>query len=114
VVSVGFDKRDSDFVGTWRPCNQKGGNSAVYDQNFACLEGPVSEDYAIEMITIGKPKYPIRCIIHSLVDDTLQALVFTEVLTDGGNMKKCGCFIFIPSRLTPPGMIRSIGQSIYR
>ena len=44
VISGGFDKSDSDFVGTWRPCNRRNGNSAVYVQTFACLEGPVSED----------------------------------------------------------------------
>jgi hypothetical protein len=108
VISVGFDKSDSDFVGTWRPCNRKGGNSALYVQTFACLEGPVSKDYANEMLTIGKPEYPIRYTIQSLIDDSLQALVFTEVLADGGNVKNCGCFIFTPSPPTPPGMIRSI------
>jgi len=41
VTSVGFDKRDLDFVGTWWPCNRINGNSAMYVQMFACLEGPV-------------------------------------------------------------------------
>ena len=103
LVSVGFDKSDSDFVGTWRPCNRKGGNSALYVQTFACLEGPVSEDYANEMLTIGKPEYPIKYTIQSLVDDSLQALVLTEVMKDGGNIKNCGCLIFVPSPPTPPG-----------
>ena len=71
VISVGFDKSDSDFVGTWRPCNRRNGNSAVFVQTFACLEGPVSEDYANEMITIGRPEFPIRYTIQSLVDDSL-------------------------------------------
>ena len=63
VISVGFDKSDSDFVGTWRPCNRRNGNSAVFVQTFACLEGPVSEDYANEMVTIGRPEFPIRYTI---------------------------------------------------
>ena len=71
VVSVGFDKSDSDVVGTWRPCYRKGGSSALYVQTVACFEGPVSEYYANEIITIGKPEYRIRYTIQSLVDDSL-------------------------------------------
>ena len=29
VVAVGFDKSDSDFVGTWRACNRLKGNSSL-------------------------------------------------------------------------------------
>jgi len=71
VISVGFDKSDSDFVGTWRPYNRRNGNSAVLVQTFACLESPLSEDYANGMVTIGKPDYPIRYTLQSLVDDSL-------------------------------------------
>ena len=45
VVAVGFDKSDSDFVGTWRVCNRHEGNSSLCIQSFACLEGPVAENY---------------------------------------------------------------------
>ena len=60
VVSVGFDKSNWDFVGTWWPCNRRNRNSTLFVQTFACLEGPVSEDYANEVQTIGKPNYPIK------------------------------------------------------
>jgi len=78
VISVGFDKSDSDFVGTCRPCNRRNGNSAVYVQTFACLEGPVLEDYANELVTIGSPQYPIKYTIQQLVDDSMHTLVLSE------------------------------------
>ena len=40
VVSVGFDKSNSYFVGTWLLCNRRNGLSALFVQTFACLEGP--------------------------------------------------------------------------
>ena len=49
VVSIGFDKSDSDFIGTWRVCNRRKGNSSVFVQSFACLEGPVAENYENEI-----------------------------------------------------------------
>ena len=84
VISVGFDKSDSDFVGTWRPCNRRNGNSAVFVQTFACLEGPVSEDYANEMVTTGKPEYPIRYTIQQLVDDSLHVLMLSKRVGEEG------------------------------
>ena len=54
VISIGFNKSDSNFLGTWRPCNRKKGNLSLFVQTFACLEGPVCEDYINELITIGK------------------------------------------------------------
>ena len=109
-IYVGFDNSDSDIVGTWRPCNRRNGNSAVFVQTFACLEGAVSEDYANEMVTIGKPEYPVRYTIQSLVDDSMQALVLSEMVVEegrhDGHAKSCGCFIFIPS---PPNLGRGLG-----
>ena len=116
LISVGFDKSDSDFVGTWRPCNRRNENSAVFVQTFACLEGPVSEDYANEMVTIGKPEYPIRYTIQSLVDDSMQALILSEMVGeeggDDGQVKSCGCFIFISSLPTTPASKRCIGVTL--
>ena len=75
LVAVGFDKSDSDFVGTWRPCNRRNGNSAIFVQTFACLEGPVCECYENEEITIANGDYPIQDTIQQLVDDRLYCLV---------------------------------------
>ena len=61
LVAVGFDKNDSDFVGTWRPCNRQKGNSAIFVQTFACLEGPVCECYENEEITINPRHNPTAC-----------------------------------------------------
>ena len=60
VVAVGFDKNDSDFVGTWRPCNCISGNSSVYVQHFTCLEDPVAECYNNKRKTIGNRAYPVQ------------------------------------------------------
>jgi len=54
LISVGFDKSDSDFVRTWCPCTRNIGSSVLFVQTFACLEGTVSEDYANDLITIGR------------------------------------------------------------
>jgi len=78
LISVGFDKSDSDFVGTYRPCNHKNGNSTLFVQTFACLEGPVSEDYANDLIIIGRKEYPVQPTIQSFVGDSLYALVISE------------------------------------
>ena len=81
-------------------------------QTFTCLEGPVSEDYTNEMVTIGKPQYPIRYTMQSLVDDSLHVLVLSEMVgeksRDDGRVKSCGCFIFIPSPPTTPALKRCI------
>ena len=53
VVMVGFDRSDSDFIGTWCACNCRRGNLAVYVQSFACLKGPVAKNYENESKTIG-------------------------------------------------------------
>ena len=52
VVSVGFDKSNTGFAGTWHPCNWKKGNLALLVQSFVCLKGPVSENYENELKTI--------------------------------------------------------------
>ena len=74
------------------------------------MEGPISEDYNKEMVTIGNPEYPIRYKIQSLVDDSLHALALSEMVgeTSGydGRVKSCGCFIFIPSPPTTPALKR--------
>jgi hypothetical protein len=108
VVSVGFDKSDSDFVGTWRPCNRRNGNSALFVQTFACLEGPVSEDYANEVATIGKPNYPIKDTIQRLVDDSLYTLVATERDSSTDLVTACSCFVFQPVPTPPPGTKRPL------
>ena len=81
-------------------------------QTFVCLESPLSEDYANGMVTIGKPEYPIRYTIQSLVDDSLHALVFGEMVgeksADDGRVKSCGCFVFIPSPPIIPALKRCI------
>jgi len=88
------------------------GNSAVYVQTFACLEGPVSRDYDNKMVTIGKPEYPIRYTIQQLVDDSMHALMLSErvgeEVNNSSGVNSCGCLIFIPSPPTPPGMKRCI------
>ena len=60
VVSIGFDKSDSDFVGTMRPCNWKKGNAAVYVQCVCCLEGPVAENYENKIKTVGNMDFPVK------------------------------------------------------
>ena len=82
IIYIGFDKSDSDFVGTWCPCNCKNGNSVLFMQTCACLEGPVSEDYANELITINKREYPIQPTIQSLVDNSLYTFVISEKTVD--------------------------------
>ena len=92
VVSVGFDKSDTDFVGTMHPCNRYKGNASINVQSFAVLEGPVAENYENEVLTIGNDIYPIKKTIQSLVDDNLYAL---SLLTcDGQMIQKCLCFVF--------------------
>ena len=72
----------------------------------------MSYDYANEMVTIGKPKYPIRYTVQSLVDDFLRALILSEIVGeksgDDGRVKSCGCFIFIPLSPTTPDLKRCI------
>ncbi len=74
VVSIGFDKSDSDFIGTWRVCNRKGGNSSAHVQSFACLEGPVAENHKNESKTIGNSKFPVKEVVQSLFYDQLYCL----------------------------------------
>ena len=95
IISIGFDKSDSDFVGTWRPCNRKNGNSALFVQTFACLEGPVTEDYANELVTIGNPEFPIKATVQELVDDSLYTLVASDIDAKDGRVRKCACFVFV-------------------
>ena len=93
AVSIVFNRSDKDFVGTWRPCNRIMGNSGLYVQAFACLEGPVLECYENEIITIGNPAYPTRDTIQHLVDDFFFALVF---LAENDGERICACTIFMP------------------
>ena len=106
VVAVGFDKSAADFVGCWRPCNRRGGNSAAHVQQFACLEGPVAENHQNELVTIGDPAYPIKSTIQHLVDDHLHAISITA--SAGGQVTKCACFVFLPVPLPPPCKVRPI------
>ena len=102
AISIGFDKSDKDFVGTWRPCNRRNGNSGLYVQAFACLEGPVAECYENEIITIGNPAYPTGETVQHLVDDFMFAMVF---MAKKGRNQICSCSLFLPiptpEQLTP-------------
>ena len=91
VILIGFDKSDTDFVGTWRPCNRKFGKLGWYVQAVLCLEGPVAETYKNEIITIDNPAYPTRETVQHLVNDFLFALIFT---TNKGSKRICACSIF--------------------
>jgi len=106
VVVVGFDKSDSDFVGTWRPCNRHEGNSAIYVQTFACLEVPVCENCENEKITIANKEYPVQQTIQALVDDHLHALVVK--VCDGSTLVKCECYVFSTTPLPPAGTNRQL------
>jgi len=106
LVAVGFDKSDSDFMGTWRPCNRHKGNSAIFVQIFASLEGPVCECYENEEITIGNAEYLIQDTIQKLVDDWLYCMVF-QVL-QRGNVVKCECYVFSPLPLLHAGAHRPL------
>jgi len=75
IIAVGFNKSDSDFVGTWRPCNRLKGNSAIFFQTFACLEGLVCECYENKKINIANPEYAIQQTIQQLVDNRMYSLV---------------------------------------
>jgi len=59
VVSIEFDKSDSDFVGMMRPHDRKRkkGNAVVYVQCVCCLKGPISENYENEIKTVGNMIY---------------------------------------------------------
>ena len=94
VVTVGFDKSDSYFIGTWRSCNRRRGNLSVYVQSFACIEGPVAEKYENKMKTIGNNQFPVQMTVQSLVDDSLYFLALTTRLR--GKVELCSCFVFIP------------------
>ena len=76
VIVIGIDKSDSDLVLTIRICNRKGGNSRVYVQALAILEGPVAEEYWNEMLTIYNPRYPTCEVLQRLVDDGYFVLYF--------------------------------------
>ena len=94
VVTVGFDKSDSDFIGTWRACNRVRGDLAVYVQLFVCLEVPVTENYENESKTIGNDRFPVRQTVHSLMDDSLHCLVL--MAWGVGQVRLCSCFVFMP------------------
>jgi len=94
VVSIGFDKSDSDCVGTMRPCNRKKDNTTVYVQCVCCLEGPISENYENEIKTVGNNDFPVRSTVQSMVDETLFALVLSSNTT--GKITSCMCFVFEP------------------
>ena len=107
VAAVGFDKSDSDFVGTWKSCNRRKGNLTIYVQTFACLEGPVCENYENEKITIANKEYPIQqTTIQALVDDHLYALVVK--VCDGSTLVKCECYVFSTTPLPPAGTNRQL------
>ena len=101
VVSFGFDKSENDFVGTMRVLNRREGNSALFVQSFACLEGPVAETYDNELKTVFNPTLPTRAFVRDLADDFLQCLIFTigagSDLTQAPTRSVCAMFIPIPT-----------------
>ena len=107
VVSVGFDKSDTDFIGTWRVCNRHRGNSSLYVQSFACLEGPVAENYENEVKTIRSPKFPVKEAMQALVDDHLFGLT---IMTQTASI--CSCFVFRPTPVLPPVTIRQLSVTL--
>ncbi len=107
VVSIGFDKSDSDFIGTWRICNRKSGNSSLFVQCFACLEGPVSECYGNESRTIGNGNYPVKDIVQSTLQDLLFALT---IVTPA--MSECAAFVFKPIPTMSPATPRAINVQL--
>ena len=104
VVTVGFDKSDADFIGTWRVCNRRKGNSALFVQSFACLEGPVAENYENEIKTIGNPEFPVKKMMQHLADDSLYTLVLSTSSSE--RVDKCSCFVFMPTPVFLPGTTR--------
>ena len=91
VVSVGFDKSDDNFIGTWRVCNRRRGNLSLHVTSFACLEGPVAENYENKKRTIGNPNYPIRQTVQDLYDDRLYCLSLTTP-----DRLSCACLVVKP------------------
>ena len=82
------------------------GNSAIFVQTFACLEGPVCENYDNEKITIANPNYPIQQTIQQLVDDRMYSLVIEAC--EFGSVKICECYIFTPTPMLNAGLIRPL------
>jgi hypothetical protein len=106
VVAVGFDKSDSDFIGTWRVCNRRKGNSSVFVQSFACLEGPVAENYENEKKTIGNDKFPVKAIVSSLVNDEMYSLTLRTFAS--GYVESCVSFVFKPTPVAAPLSVRRL------
>ena len=101
VVAAGIDKSENDLVGTWRVCNREEGNSALYVQAFACLEGPVAENYENEKNSFFNPVFPTGNFLQKLIDDHLQCLMFTvgagSKLHNTPSNSICAIFVPIPS-----------------
>ena len=93
VVAIGIDKSDKDLVGTMRICNRKKGNSGLQVQAFACLEGPVAECYANEILTFGNAMYPTCQTLQHLEDDFYFVLIFSASVD---KKRLCACSIFLP------------------
>jgi len=106
VVAVGFDKCDSDFVGTWRACNRFKENSSLFVQTFACLEGPVCENYENKKITIANPNYPIQQTIQQLVDDSMYTLVIKA--SEYGCVQRCECYVFTRTPTMNAGQLQPL------
>ena len=68
----------------------------------------MSEDYANEVATIGKPNYPIKDTIQRLVDDSLYTLVAAETDSSTDLVTACSCFVFQPVPTPPPGTKRPL------
>ena len=102
VVVAGIDKSEHDLVGTWRVCNREEGNSSLYVQAFACLEGPVSENWENEKNSFFSPAFPTGNFIRKLIDDYLQCLIFTvgagSKLDNTPSNSICAIFVPIPSQ----------------
>ena len=61
-------------------------------QSFACLEGPVAENYENKIKITGSNQFPVQMAIQSLVDDSLHCLALTTRLR--GKVKLCSCLVF--------------------
>jgi len=73
-------------------------------QPFACLEGPVSEEYDNALVTINKPECPIQPTTQSLVNKAIYNLIISEKNGEQVNVKVCASFVFISTPIIQPGI----------
>ena len=100
---LALTKSENDLAGTIRVCNKDKGNSCNDTQAFAVLEGPVAENYDNEKLTFFNPAYPTGEYLQRLMDDSLQALIFTvgQSSPDGLPLD-CAVAIFLPIPMLDP------------